>query len=118
MVLQDRSAQIGLIVGVSFALLMSKIDSSIVNISLPVISREFSISISQASWIIISYLLILTCTLLLFGKICDLVTHNLSPISGYPIFTCKRWCVGCTILGEDYGIFGEAGRKFRKVILR
>ena len=64
MVLQDRSAQMGLIVGVSFALLMSKIDSSIVNISLPVISREFNITISQASWIVISYLLILTCTLL------------------------------------------------------
>ncbi len=86
MTLKDRSAQIGLIVGVSFALLMSKIDSSIVNISLPVISQEFHVTTSQASWIIISYLLILTCTLLLFGKICDLINIKRFFMAGYIIF--------------------------------
>jgi len=85
-ILEKRSSQTGLIVGVSFALLMSKIDSSIVNISLPVISREFQITTSQASWIVMSYLLILTCTLLLFGKICDLVNIKKFFITGYAIF--------------------------------
>lgn len=86
MVLEDRSSQVGLIAGVAFALLMSKIDSSIVNISLPVISRDFHITTGEASWIIISYLLILTCTLLLFGKICDLVNVKKFFITGYVVF--------------------------------
>lgn len=86
MILEKRSSQIALIVSVSFALLMSKIDSSIVNISLPVISREFGITTSEASWVIISYLLILTCTLLLFGKICDLINIKRFFIAGYGIF--------------------------------
>lgn len=86
MILQDRSSQTRLIVSVAFALLMSKIDSSIVNISLPVISNDFQITTGEASWIIISYLFILTCTLLVFGKICDVVNIKKFFIIGYIAF--------------------------------
>lgn len=97
MILQDRSSQTGLIISVSFALLMSKIDSSIVNISLPVISRDFHITTGEASWIIISYLLVLTCTLLLFGKICDLVNIKKFFIAGYAAFVAGSLFCGLSV---------------------
>lgn len=96
-ILQDRSSQTGLIISVSFALLMSKIDSSIVNISLPVISRDFHITTGEASWIIISYLLVLTCTLLLFGKICDLVNIKKFFIAGYAAFVAGSLFCGLSV---------------------
>lgn len=76
---------------------MSKIDSSIVNISLPVISRDFHITTGEASWIIISYLLVLTCTLLLFGKICDLVNIKKFFIAGYAAFVAGSLFCGLSV---------------------
>lgn len=50
---------------------MSVLDSSIVNIALPTISRELSISLTHSEWIVSSYLLVICCSLLLFGKLGD-----------------------------------------------
>lgn len=97
MILQDRPSQTGLIISVAFALLMSKIDSSIVNISLPVISKDFNITTSEASWIIISYLLILTCTMMLFGKLYDMVNTKRFFIAGYIVFIAGSLLCGLSI---------------------
>ena len=50
---------------------MSTLDSSIVNIALPVISRQLHVSFAAATWTITIYLLVLVSLLLFFGKLGD-----------------------------------------------
>ncbi|WP_208422390.1 MFS transporter [Latilactobacillus fragifolii] len=50
---------------------MSTLDGSIVNIALPVMSRDLKIPMNQAEWIVSIYLIMICALLLLFGKIGD-----------------------------------------------
>jgi EmrB/QacA subfamily drug resistance transporter len=50
---------------------MATLDGSIVNIALPVISKDMHIMTNQAEWIVSIYLLTICALLLLFGKIGD-----------------------------------------------
>jgi EmrB/QacA subfamily drug resistance transporter len=76
-----------IVVSIAFAAFMSKLDSSIVNISLPTISRYFEVTPGQASWVILSYLLIQTTTMMIFGKLGDDIGLKKTFIAGYTIFT-------------------------------
>jgi EmrB/QacA subfamily drug resistance transporter len=51
---------------------MATLDSSIVNIALPTLTREFSASLYKVKWVVIIYLLTITCALLPFGRLSDL----------------------------------------------
>ena len=51
---------------------MSTLDGSIVNIALPVISKELHLPISQTQWIVSGYLITVCTFILLFGKLGDL----------------------------------------------
>lgn len=50
---------------------MSTLDASIVNIALPVISRDLKIPMNQAEWVVSIYLIVICALLLLFGKLGD-----------------------------------------------
>ena len=67
--------------------LLSTIDASIVNIALPTIGEQFNTSVQTTAWVTISYLLVITATLLVFGKLSDLFGQKLIFLSGLIIFT-------------------------------
>ncbi|HEY3275246.1 MAG TPA: DHA2 family efflux MFS transporter permease subunit [Syntrophorhabdaceae bacterium] len=90
----DHKAQRWIIVSIAFAAFMSKLDSSIVNISLPTISRYFKIGPSKASWVILSYLLIQTTTMMVFGKLGDDIGLKKTFIGGYALFTLSSLLCG------------------------
>ncbi len=50
---------------------MATLDSSIVNIALPTLTKELSPDLHQIKWIVIIYLLMITCLLLPFGRLSD-----------------------------------------------
>ena len=50
---------------------MATLDSSIVNIALPTLSKTFSTDLYQVKWVVIGYLLVITCLLLPFGRLAD-----------------------------------------------
>ncbi|MBY0470001.1 MFS transporter [bacterium] len=50
---------------------MATLDSSIVNIALPTLTKELNTSLYEVKWVIIIYLLVITCLLLPFGRISD-----------------------------------------------
>ncbi|MTV82059.1 MFS transporter [Secundilactobacillus folii] len=50
---------------------MSTLDASIVNIALPVISRDLKVPMNQAEWVVSIYLIVICSLLLLFGKLGD-----------------------------------------------
>ncbi len=55
----------------AFAIFMDGLDSSIVNVAMPVIAAEYGIDISAGSWIVMAYLLIMAGFILAFGRIAD-----------------------------------------------
>ncbi len=71
---------------ITIAVFMCLLDSHIVRICLPVISREFGISSGQTSWVNLAYLLVVTPGLPIFGRISDIVGHRTVFILGYLVF--------------------------------
>ncbi|MDQ7826089.1 MAG: DHA2 family efflux MFS transporter permease subunit [Candidatus Eremiobacteraeota bacterium] len=71
LIVQDRTRQRWIIFTTTFAAFMCVLDSTIVNISLPVIAHSFNVSTSIVARIVIVYLLVLTSTIPLFGKLGD-----------------------------------------------
>ncbi|MGR3741814.1 MFS transporter [Companilactobacillus sp. DQM5] len=56
---------------------MSNLDSSIVNVALPVISHKLNVPMNQINWIVSIYLVLLSALLLFFGKLGDIKGKNL-----------------------------------------
>ena len=67
--------------------LLATIDASIVNIALPTITDYFHTTVRTTAWVTISYLLIITAFLLIFGRLSDFYGQKLVFISGMSIFT-------------------------------
>ena len=68
----NKTKKISTLFTICLFVLMSTLDSSIVNIALPSISKHFDISQSQASFIVSSYLLTICISLLPFGRLGDI----------------------------------------------
>nr|WP_157023258.1 MFS transporter [Companilactobacillus ginsenosidimutans] len=60
-----------IMVAVSLFTFMSTLDASIVNIALPVMSKDMKIPMNQAEWVVSIYLIVICALLLLFGKLGD-----------------------------------------------
>lgn len=64
---------------------MATLDSSIVNIALPTIRRELNAG-DSVEWVVLSYLLTTTSTLLIMGKLSDWLGRKPMYITGFAIF--------------------------------
>ncbi|MFD0897934.1 MFS transporter [Loigolactobacillus binensis] len=62
-----------ILVAVGLFTFMSTLDGSIVNIALPVMSRDLKIPMNQAEWVVSIYLIVVCALLLLFGKLGDVL---------------------------------------------
>ena len=85
--IKNNKSVISIIIIVAAGTFMSALDSSIVNISLPVISNNFSAPITSVEWVVLSYLIIITSLLLTFGKLGDLYGHKKIFNTGFAVFT-------------------------------
>src|SRR5882672_2744847 len=66
---------------------MATLDSSIVNIALPTLTKELSVDLYQVKWVVIAYLLFITCLVLPFGRLADQVGRKLVFELGFTVFT-------------------------------
>ncbi len=73
---------------------MTALDSSIVNILLPVIQENFHTRIAAVEWIVTVYLLILSGLLLSFGRLGDLRGHKTVYLWGFGIFVASSAACG------------------------
>ncbi|BDR58225.1 MFS transporter [Xylocopilactobacillus apicola] len=76
---------------------MSTLDTSIVNIAIPTISRDLHVSMSQTEWVATVYLLVVCSLLLLFGKIGDLIGKIKVFKIGMIIFTIGSFLCGFNV---------------------
>lgn len=51
---------------------MACLDSSIVNVALPVMANKLNVSMASIEWVVTSYLIIITSTILIFGRLGDI----------------------------------------------
>jgi MFS family permease len=63
------SRQRWIVISVAFSSFIVVLDAYIVNVSLPAIARYFNVGTSDVVHVIVAYLLIITSSLLLFGKL-------------------------------------------------
>ncbi|WP_292370716.1 DHA2 family efflux MFS transporter permease subunit [Methanoregula sp. UBA64] len=86
---------------------MASLDSTIVNISLPTIAESFHIPMSEVSWVAMSYLLVLSGLLLVFGKLGDMHGFKKIFIAGFAVFT-----IGSLLCGLSGSIDALIGSRF------
>ena len=76
-----------ILTAVMLSQLMASLDSSIVNTVLPSITTSFHTGISRAQWVPTVYLVTITCLLLLYGRLGDMVGHKRVLLYGVAGFT-------------------------------
>ncbi|MGL6216866.1 MAG: MFS transporter, partial [Lacrimispora sphenoides] len=62
-----------ILINVVLLTFMSTLDSSIVNVALPKMSRLLSVSAEAIAWVVSVYLLVIVGTILIFGRLGDIV---------------------------------------------
>ena len=75
-----------IVAAVTLALLLVNIDLTIINIAIPVLTHEFGISVESTVLVIITYLLAMAGTLLIFGRLNDMGHANRLFKLGFWIF--------------------------------
>ena len=60
-----------ILIGIGIVIFMSTLDSSIVTVALPVLSRALQTNMSLINWVVTMYLIIMSSTLMIFGKLGD-----------------------------------------------
>ncbi|MDJ0782202.1 MAG: MFS transporter [Desulfosarcinaceae bacterium] len=71
---------------VAVGVFMSTVDSSIVNLALPVIMADFTQPITVMEWVVMSYLLTVSALLLTFGRLSDLRGRRWVYCRGFLVF--------------------------------
>jgi len=90
---------------VALGVLMATIDSSIVNVSLPVIARNFGAPLGGlVEWVVIGYLVVISALLLTAGRISDIVGRRATWGWGLAVFTA-----GSALCGAAWSIEALVG---------
>ncbi|NMA62769.1 MAG: MFS transporter [Syntrophomonadaceae bacterium] len=76
---------------VSIGIFMSTLDSSILNIANPTIANDFSVPVDLVQWVSTSYMMVITATLLLFGRLGDRIGNDRVYTGGFLLFAAGSW---------------------------
>ncbi len=83
----DYSRKWWALTAIGSGILLSTIDGSIVNISLSTLVTAFGSNLNVVEWVVLSYLLTVTCLLLLMGRLGDMFGKRRVYLAGFAIFT-------------------------------
>jgi EmrB/QacA subfamily drug resistance transporter len=75
------------ILNISVGIYMATLDASVMNISLPTIIRSLDSNLKMAAWVMMAYLIVITGSLLLMGRLSDLFGQRRMYLWGLFIFT-------------------------------
>ncbi|MGW4644248.1 MFS transporter [Sphaerisporangium sp. NPDC004334] len=71
----------------SLGLALIGVNASTLNVALPAVVRHFEAGAFASSWILLSYLLVSTATLVFFGRVADLLGRREVYLVGFALFT-------------------------------
>ena len=80
---------------IAVGILISTLDSSILNIANPSIAREFGVELQDIQWVVNAYLLVITATLIFFGRLGDIKGSNRIFTWGFLVFAVGS--LGCSM---------------------
>ena len=83
----DRRKTLLMLFSVGLGTFMSALDSSVVNVAVPVIQKHFGVSMAEVEWVITAYLMVISSVLLFFGRLSDLYGHKKIYMTGFAVFT-------------------------------
>ena len=78
---------VAIIVSIGICTFMSALDSSVINLVIPLIKAEFNVSLSMVAWVVTGYLLMVSSLLLTYGRVSDLYGQKKINLAGLIIFT-------------------------------
>ncbi|GII87808.1 MFS transporter [Sphaerisporangium siamense] len=78
----------------SLGLILIGINGSTLNVALPAVVRHFQAGALASSWILVSYLLIITATLVFFGRVADLLGRREIYLAGFALFVTASLLAG------------------------
>ncbi|SEB58715.1 MFS transporter [Streptomyces melanosporofaciens] len=90
----DRRKAWGLLVLVLIATVMLSLNTTTLNIALPVVVDHFNASSTESSWILLSYLLANTSLLVALGQIADRIDRRTMFLAGLAAFTISSLLLG------------------------
>jgi MFS family permease len=82
------------VAGLSLMMLMPSLATSIANAALPVLTRTFAASFQAAQWIVLAYLLAITVSVLIVGRLGDLLGRRRLALAGIAIFAASSLLCG------------------------
>ncbi|MBN1120018.1 MAG: DHA2 family efflux MFS transporter permease subunit [Anaerolineae bacterium] len=85
--------------GIGLGVLMSTLDSSIVNVSLPTLVDELDTTFAIVQWVVLSYLLVIACLILIVARLGDMLGKNRVYNVGLVLFT-----IGSLLCGLSPGV--------------
>lgn len=85
----------GLLSAVAAGSFLSSLTSSVINVALPDMARDYRVDPSQAAWFVLSFLLSVTVLLLPAGRVGDLLGHGRTYVTGMSIFGVGS--LGCAL---------------------
>ena len=90
---------------VATGVLMSTLDAGIVAVSLPTVMAQFHASVTLVQWIILAYLVVITVTLLPFGRLADMYGRKQIYTLGFAVFTLGSGLCGASGSVEQLAVF-------------
>jgi EmrB/QacA subfamily drug resistance transporter len=86
----------GALAGLSLSMLLSSLGTSIANVGLPTLARDFNASFQEVQWVVIAYLLSITTLIVSVGRLGDLIGRRRLFLSGIALFTAASVACGLT----------------------
>lgn len=77
----------------TLGVILTGLNSSTLDVGLPSVTRHFGATPSQASWFLLSYMLVNTVLILVFGRLADLLGRRRLYVAGLGVFTAAS--LGC-----------------------
>ncbi|WP_026884099.1 MFS transporter [Clostridium akagii] len=85
-----------ILVNVLLATFMATLDGSIVNVALPVMSQKMHVSMGEIEWVVTSFLIAVAATILIFGRLGDIIGKTKVFQFGVVLFTIGSLLCGFT----------------------
>ncbi|MGW8195877.1 MAG: MFS transporter, partial [Desulforhopalus sp.] len=83
----DYSRKWHAMAAVGTGVFLATVDGSIINVSLPTLVRSLNTEFAVVQWVVIAYLLTITCTMAGIGRLADMVGKKTIYMLGFIVFT-------------------------------